>query len=450
MDDQRISGDTSIPNGLVKLVNSFKFKRENYIPHIIPGIMLIISLPTYASLIYNILLHGDQDTINYWYASLAAVYFGYVLSSSISAYRLLKITHNHLVNSGITSYYWLKKLDDYDSIIKLYRSSIMRRDLPSPLTGLIVTLLSAGIAYPVILYMVDKIMRDHYYGEEEKFLNAHLTSRINVEHGLMYIAATMLTIGLYLIIWDYMVVKNYNKHIKLIHGNHPELPSSMMTRIYGEYTNELPILAVALTFIGAGIYGLLSMFGFPCHLSGAVGYGLLIAGVAAYYRDKGIISQIGKVYVFIYLSFILFAIVGYSGVPAYYRAYEEITEELSQLRTDDLFVLTRNIFVNNLAISLVSVTPFIGPLYLGIGLGNAGLYYGVVINLALSRGNPTVLLLPIMPHTILEFLAYAFFASLSMRIFKEKESKIAVYFLLSVLILLTAALVESLTIISVA
>lgn len=440
---------TSIPNGLEKLVRSFEFRKETYIPHIFPGIMLIISLPAYISLIYNIMFHGVQEATSIWYTSLATLYIGYILASAISIYRLLKITHTHLVNSGITSYYWLKKLDDYDSIIKLYRSGVMRRDLPSPLTGLIATLLSGGIAYPILLYVVDKTMRDHYYGEEGKFLGIHITNRINVEHGLVYVAATLLTVGLFLIIWDYIIVRNYNRHVKTIHGSHPEPPSTITTTLtYGEHGGEIPILALSLAFLGAGIYGLLGIIGFMNHLTGTIGYGLLIAGIAAYYRRKSFSSQVGRVYGFIYLSFILFSIIGYTSAQTYYSLYEETSKQLVELRTNDLFNLTRNIFINNFIISFISTIPIIGPLYLGVGLGNAALYYGVAINIALSKGNLSILLLPLMPHAILELLAYAFFASLSMRIFIEKESKFTIYFVISALILFTAAFIEALSVVA--
>lgn len=103
-----IEDKTSVSNGLEKLVRSFEFRKETFIPHIFPGIMLIISLPAYVSLIYSIMFHGVQEAASSWYTSLAALYVGYILASAISIYRLLKITHTHLVNSGITSYYWLK------------------------------------------------------------------------------------------------------------------------------------------------------------------------------------------------------------------------------------------------------------------------------------------------------------------------------------------------------
>ncbi|MMZ71706.1 hypothetical protein D1872_352430 [compost metagenome] len=53
-----------------------------------------------------------------------------------------------------------------------------------------------------------------------------------------------------------------------------------------------------------------------------------------------------------------------------------------------------------------------------------------------------------MPHAILELLAYAFFASLSMRIFIEKESKFTIYFVISALILFTAAFIEALSVVA--
>jgi hypothetical protein len=437
-------------SGLEKLVRSISFKRETVLPHILPGIMLIVSLPAYASILYHVLLGGLSAAQQYWYSSLTALYIGYVLSASYSAYRLTQITTKHLVDSGITSYYWLKRIDDIESIIKLYQGGLLRRNMPSPITSLLITLFTGGLAYPIVLYIIDRSLRNHCYGEEGKFLDKHYTGRIGIEHGLVFIAATILTIGFFLIIWDYLVVKTYNKHLELIHGKHPEPPTTSITPIdvTGYEARELPILVIMFAFLGAGIYGLLGILGFPAYLPLIIGYGLLLGGVSAYYRYSNFTAQAIRVYGLIYLLFILVTIVGYSSAPTYYRIYENIGKQISSLRTHNLVLLLRNIFVNNLAISTISISPYIGPLYLGIGLGNSALFYGVALNIALSHGNYGLLLLPVMPHSIFELLAYALFVSISTRIAWENTRRIIEYILLSIGVLLFAAFIESLTVVA--
>lgn len=432
-------------SGLEKLITMIRFEKEKILPHIIPGIMLFISLPAYASVLYNIYL-GNNDLTSLWYTRLATLYVGYVLSSAYSAYRIYKLLHRHLVDSGITSYYWLKKIDDVDSIIKLYKAGLFKRELSSPITVFLITLFSGGLAYPIFLFLAEKILRNHAYGEEFKFTNRAITSTIGVEHGLLFFAAVILTMGLYLIYWGYRVVSIYNKHIDTIHANHPDLPRIQYNIVTG-YEENIPVLSLGLVFAGIVFYGLAGLYGLPCYLPSIIGYGALLGYIALSYRQASFPKQLLLTYGFVYLIFLATTAIGFIGAPAYTDFYQKIEEQLAGLRSHDFLTLVLNIFFNNLGISIVAISPLIGAIYLGLGLGNSGLMYGIILSLSILHNNYSTLILPIMPHAILELFAYSVFVVISTRIMREETRKILLWLLFGVSVLLLAAVVESLSII---
>ncbi len=432
-------------SGLEKLITMIRFEKEKILPHIIPGIMLFISLPAYASVLYNIYL-GNNDLTSLWYTRLATLYVGYVLSSAYSAYRIYRLLHRHLVDSGIISYYWLKKINDIDSIIKLYRTGLFKRELSSPITVFLITLFSGGLAYPIFLFIAEKTLRNHAYGEESKFIDRPTTSRIGVEHGLLFFAAVILTMGLYLIYWGYRVASIYNKHIDIIHANHPDLPR-IQYNFVTEYQENIPVLSLGLVFAGIVFYGLASLYGLPCYLPSIIGYGALLGCIALSYRRADFPKQLLLTYGFVYLIFLATTAIGFIGAPAYTDFYQKIEEQLAGLRSHDFSTLVLNIFFNNLGISIVAISPLIGAIYLGLGLGNSGLMYGIILSLSILHNNYSALILPIMPHAILELFAYSVFVVISTRIMHEETRKILVWLLFGVSILLLAAIVESLLII---
>ncbi len=433
-------------SGLEKLITMIRFEKEKILPHIIPGIMLFISLPAYVSVLYNIYL-GNNDFTGLWYTRLATLYVGYVLSSAYSAYRIYKLLHRHLVDSGITSYYWLKKINDIDSIIKLYKTGLFKRELSSPITVFLITLFSGGLAYPIFLFLAERTLRNHAYGEESKFINKPITNTIGVEHGLLFLAATILTIGLYLIYWGYRIISIYNKHLDIIHGNHPDLPKIRYVVVIG-HEEDIPILSLGLVFAGIVFYGLAGLYGFPCYLPSTIGYGALLGYVALSYRRTSFSKQVLITYGFVYLVFLATTAIGFISAPTYADFYEKVGRQLSEISSNDLSVLLSTIYLNNLAISIVSVSPLIGATYLGLGLGNSGLIYGIALSISILHGDFSKLLLPIMPHAILELLAYSIFVAISTRIICEETKKTITWLLLGISVLLFAAIIESFLIIA--
>jgi len=432
-------------SGLEKLITMIRFEKEKILPHIIPGIMLFISLPAYASVLYNIYL-GNNDFTSLWYTRLATLYVGYILSSTYSAYKIYKLLHRHLVDSGITSYYWLKKINDIDSIIKLYKAGLFKRELSSPITVFLITLFSGGLAYPIFLFLAERTLRNHAYGEESKFINRPITNTIGVEQGLLFFAAVILTMGLYLIYWGYRVVNIYNKHIDTIHANHPDLPRIQYYVVTG-YEENIPILALGLVFAGIVFYGLAGLYGLPCYLPSIIGYGALLGYIALSYRQTSFTEQVLLTYGFIYLVFLATTAIGFISAPAYTDFYQKIEEEITNIRSHDFLTLILNIFFNNLGISIVAVSPLLGSIYLGLGLGNSGLMYGIILSLSIIRGNLSTLILPIMPHAILELFAYSVFVVISTRIMREETRRILIWLLFGISVLLLAAVIESLSII---
>ena len=446
-------------NGLEELINSFRFNKEPTLLYILPGIFLIISLPTMTVLVFHSLFYGVEESLLLWYRSLAALYLGYVLAASYTGYRLYSVVRKHLVDSGITSYYWLKKKGDVESVKKLYLGGLMRKTLAAPATVFTIVLLSGGLAYPIFLYMAEERLREHAYGEEKKFLGRLITKRIGVENALIDLAATLLTLGGYLSFWGYRIAYIYNRHIDLVHGKHPESPTPLNIEENKETlttsgdkepegTKGIGLAILGLVFLGIGVYGFLGYMGLPCYFPALLGYGSLIATVALLYRTKKSSIQVLYTYLIVYCVFISFTLIGFLGANAYLGLYNEMKQGMKQIVSRDLFTITRNIFINNMAISAISLVPVIGPFYIGVGLGNAGLFYGVLLHDSFMQGNFSPIILLVLPHSIIELLAYSIFVSASTRIIIDKTRRAVEKIFLGIIVLLLAAIIEGLTIIS--
>jgi hypothetical protein len=439
---------------LKKLIEEIRFREENPAPHLLPGIFLVSSLFVISSIIFVVITEGEEALGKVWYSNLAMLYIGYILASAYSSYRLLKNTHRHLVDSGIVSYAKAREINDLEAIRKLYIGGLLRRDIPSSLTGFILGIVSAGLSYPVILYIVEKNLRRHIVGEEKTFLGSTSIRVIGVENLLIDLAATLLTFGAYMIYWPYRVIKVYNTHINTMHKGEVK-PRRVMEGVIEEYTQpptypepltSSPILILGLTLIGIGVTGLTGAMGLMVHLPVAVAIGLLLALQSYKWRNTGLAVQVFGILSYIYIFSILISIAGYLGSPGYLGFYETTRETVSRLISRNYWVLVRSIYVNNLAIALLELVPVIGLIYLGIGVGNASIFIGV--SAALTRhGGLTVLSLYLSPHTFLEFLAYAVMASASTRIIVWRGWKNFVLILVGLGILLLAAMVESLLVI---
>ncbi|MEM0507078.1 MAG: stage II sporulation protein M, partial [Thermosphaera sp.] len=113
------------------------------------------------------------------------------------------------------------------------------------------------------------------------------------------------------------------------------------------------------------------------------------------------------------------------------------------LRNATIHELSMRIFFNNAGIALASIVPFIGTIPMTMGVGNAGVLIGAIIPERLAIGDYTPLLIYIMPHAILELLAYSFFVTSA---FELKTSRALRLIIVGLLTLGLAAVVEALSI----
>lgn len=437
-------------HGLEKLVSNFVFKKEHTYLYLLPSLFLVFGIIGFAPLIYHITFAGETNGLNKyfteWYSRLLVFLPGYILLVSYLAYRLDKLVITHFIDSGITSYYWMKIRDDIDAVKMIYRGGFHRKNLPSPVTALIITLFTGGLGFYAMLYVVEKNLRDHCYGEEKIFLGKTFTNRIDASNLLIDIAATMLTLGLYISFWCYRVVKIYNKHVKIIHSNHPE-PPVLLHEYEEEILPRTPILVIGIALLGAGIYGLLGLYKTPLYPASVIGYSSLLCGIALRYSRDSLISQVFKVFGTIYLVMISITLIGFIGAPVYVEAIKSMESFTEIIAEKDLYTLLFFIFINNCGMSIAFITPYLGPLYLGIGVSNAAFFIGVLTAVNLSNGRVFPPLVYIMPHGILELLGYAIFISLSTRIRYIGFKEFIKILIIGVMILFFAALVEALTII---
>ncbi len=446
--DQLTGGSTALSEGLEQLLSALEFRRERIVPHVLPGVFLGMSLFVISSIIFTVAFSGLENLEELWYYNLVSLYIVYIMAAAYSSYRFLKTTHRHLVDSGLYSYVAARRLGDLDAIKKLYRGGLAKKELPSPITGLILSIFSLGLAYPIILYVCEKNLRDHIYGEEKTFLGRAGTSRISAEHLFIDLAATFLTLGFYLIYWGFRVVSIYNRHISRMHGGTVAIAEQPYTEPVVETVERSPIFIIVGSLImGLGITGFLGAMGIKAHLFYAVGIGLLVTYYSIRFSKKSIVGHVFSLLGIIYLFFALGTLLGLIVTPGYVDFLHSIQEQLDRIRTNDLVTLTRNIFFNNLVIALAEVVPLIGPIMLGIGLSNSSIFVGVYLGESLATsGDPSVLFLFIMPHTFLELLAYAVMAAASIRLVRDRESRGMMLVAVGILVLLLAAFVESQTI----
>jgi uncharacterized membrane protein SpoIIM required for sporulation len=431
---------------LERLTREVRFARERIIVHILPGIFLSVSAFAIASLTYSILETGGLNPGNFWIARLASLYIGYILASAYSAYRLFSILSRHLVDSGLVSYRAARDRGDKDAILILYRGGILKKNLPSPTTALILTLGTLGIAYPFLLYVYEKNLREHAYGEEKIFLGEPGVNRTSVEHFLIDIAATLLTLGLYMVYWGYRAPTVYNRHIGRMHssGSGP-----VITQTYTPRTIESPVfILTGSLLVGVGLTGFLGAFGVKVNLLLGLGMGFAAAYASLRLRWRSVAAHVFGLLGLIYLFFALGSIAGFIGAPGYIDFIQNTQQQMQEIMSSDPLVLARNIYFNNLVIAGVESVPIMGLILLGIGVSNASIFYGAFLNQSiLLHGNPSPLLLFIMPHTFLELLSYAIMAAGSIRLAYDRERKAAILLIAGIITLLIAAFVESYTIV---
>lgn len=438
------------------LIKNISFRKEPVFLYTIPGIFLSISLfaivITLSIIFINILTGGDLSEVVQQiahYSRFMLLYIGYVLLSAIVSYRYCTLVTKHLVDSGLTSYYWLREINDYDSIKILYATGLVRRNIPSPLTVLVLSIITGGLAYPFILYVLEKNLRKHCIGEESKFLNKKLTEDIDASNLLVDIILTIVTLGLYMVYLSSRLIRQFNKHIETIHSNHPHKPlvvKSYEAAGYFQYLVKSPVFLTSVLLLTTSLISTLQLLGVSMYFILPIVSGLYVFTISIIYSRSSFTIQVLYTLLAIYLSFTLAAAVGFTGFFMYYEILSYFKSIIEGIGRDPFHQLSY-IFSNNLVISLLSLVPYLGSVYIGSGLCNAGLIYGVILaDSVLLRGNYTPLLLFIQPHAFLELLAYSLFVSLSTRVFRINTSSFIRILVASIATLFAAAVVEVITI----
>ncbi|MEM0380186.1 MAG: stage II sporulation protein M [Desulfurococcaceae archaeon] len=452
--DNEVFQETS--SKLYMLVKNIVFKKEPIIPYMLPGFFLSISLFSLIIIITMVFitvlegkdLNGIMNQV-LSYGRFAQLYIGYVLLSAVFSYRYSSLITKHLIDSGITSYYWLRESNDYESIKTLYFTGLFRRNIPSPITVLVLTIVTFGFAYPFILYVLEKNLRNHASGEEKKFLNKSITNEIDVSNLLLDIVLTIITLGLYMILLSSRPIRVYNRHISIVHSSHPHRPLSFSDTDYRELTVLLPkssIFQIAIVFLTTSLISILHFIRISVYIIAPFVFGIFIYMASLTNSEKSFAKQVLYTLLATYLVFTLSTIIGFTGFDMYYNLLKSFQSQTESLVKDFNQILVY-IYVNNLTISLLSLIPYFGSIFIGSGLSNAGLIYGVFLaDSILIRNNYTPLILFILPHSLLELLSYSLFISLSTRLFKTSNVSIVSKLLISMILLFIAALVETLTI----
>lgn len=426
---------------LAALVKTFSFNSINPYIHLLPGLFITgFIVTTLVSLLEMISFNISLLTAS----SVSSFMIGAMLASSISSYILLDKVQNHLYISGVTTYFFLGG-DSFTAALYYLKNRLSKNKLPSPATGLILSLITVGLAYPILLSLVEKTVRDHMIDEEEALLKQRITSYYFSERLLLDVAMTFFTLGIYLIYQAYRVVRSFNRHIEMIHSSHPNPPSLSMIKVE-QFNTE--ISRPAMFFLGtllvfATMHGALGYLGLPSIFVMYYGIGLLWSFLNYQFRNSNIKKLILLNYIVIYVLILLSTLVGILGYKTYGGIFSGFMESAESLRKATIHELSMKIFVNNVGIALASIVPFVGTLPMTFGVGNAGLLIGAITPERIAMGDYTPLLIYLMPHAILELLSYSFFVTSA---FTWKTARVIRLILAGLFILALAAIVEALSI----
>ncbi len=424
---------------LESLVRSFKFDKISPFIHVLPGIfitgfILSVLLMLVEALSLNLTLFTSSIVSSFLIASL--------LSSSVSTYILLDKVINHLYTSGVTTYYFLGG-GSFNASLYYLKNRLSKAKIPSPATGLVLSFVTGGFSYPIIISLVEKTLRDHMIDEEEALLGKKLTPYFFTERIIVEIALVFLTLGTYLIYQSFRVVKTYNSHIERVHSTHPNPPPRIEYEITAYEPARPLVFFIGLLLSFSSLHAVLGYLGLPSIFLMNFGIGLAWSFVNQKLRNNSI-SRILLVNAgLIYLMIMLSMMIGVAGYRTYSLIFRESLEGISSLQDLPVLSLSGAIFLNNMGIALASITPYLGTIPMSIGVNNAGLVIGSLTPEKLTIGDYSPLLLLIMPHAILELVSYSFFVTFAFTWRRPNSWRLVI---LGLLILALAALVEAFTI----
>lgn len=447
---------------LKSLIESFEFNKMNYVPLILPSIFLFISMVLISyGLGQTLKLLGDtlgEDmSLNAFLGSQMLQwgiisFLGFTIATMIASYYVLENTRKHIYESSVTTYYF-KGGSTAEGIIQYLRSIYARASLPAPVTGLLLSFLTSGLSYLVVLYIVEKTIREHAILEENTLLESRVTSKYSLISFIIDLVLLFLTMGIYLAYMGYRLGKIYNKHVELIHSNHPLPPSKKPeVNVSRDFPGDLfrenkpTTILISLLLVGIALNIILCYFGFYSILIYVPSYGLILGTIMTSIRNtsstRNFLLMLCLIYILI-LGSMLTGLLAHDTFSYIAKSFQKQVEEVGIGR--DPWFTARYIFTNNLLISLPAIIPYIGGLLIGYGVTNAGLLIGVIIGAGLRNLFEGLLTL-VYPHSLLELSAYSILIMSSKYLFSNTR-KFLIYTIIGILVLFLAALVEALTIV---
>ncbi|WP_440059296.1 hypothetical protein ACSU1N_05785 [Thermogladius sp. 4427co] len=425
-----MSGPSGQETVLDTFISSMRFERMSQLIHVFPGLFVFLGSLGVLSIILSILYMSQS--IPPLTSILLVFFYAFIISASISAYKILKAVTTHFYDSAVVIYYWSRK-ENFENVLNYLRERREVRNLPSPATGLVLTLLAGGFAYIPLLYFIEKNLRIHVRTEEQILFGTSSIRESSLSDFISDLVLTIGSLGLYLSFWAKRIIYLYNRHIDSVHGNHPNPPKEFRPVAEG---GAVGLSMVGLLLIVFGVDIILAYLGFASHYHIALLLGSLLSYYGSKYSDRPHISLLAS-YALIYAGFVMSTVIGVAGFRNYLSLTEAFRKTAGELKSLGFFQLAFYIFLNNASIAVSSLPPIAGPFILGNGVSNSGVIYGTL----LGAGQATPFLF-VMPHTPLELLGYALFSTASALLLRE-DKRFTIYAVAGILVLLTAAMIEA-------
>jgi hypothetical protein len=436
-------------------VYGLKFTRTSYLPIAIPFILLLTSTVFLSigipSLLETYLRSGMGEVTSE--SMFKTLFFnwglvllgGYTIASAFSSYYLLKKLFKHIYDSAVTTYYYTGR-SSLESLVNILDYEFKKHTLPAPTTGLILSILTAGIAYPVLLLISESALRDHALIEEKTLLKTQITSTRREIDIAVDIALLLVTLGAYGLYIALRYMRVYNKHYELIHSSHPNPPSQLLQgNISIETTPSTYSLLLTIVIITPLITTIYSILGLTPLIFIPISSGIILGASIFTMGKKGARKAILTAFTLLYVVLISGFITGLLQSGSFGSYYESIERNLSRYAgIEDPLLQILVIYLNNFSIAISAVIPIIGQYYLASGVYNAGLVIGYVLSTNTGR-SLDVLRLLLLPHTLMEILAYSIIASSSTYLLSNQRVFIKLL-LIGLIVLFLAALVEEATI----
>lgn len=365
--------------------------------------------------------------------ALSNSYLVYVIASSAASYFLVKSVRQHIHYSNMLSLRNIIDQGDYGKALEYLHFENTNRSIPSPISSFLITLFTGGLAYPLMLYVCEKSIRRHDYSESALtgLKPVGLITSLNLLFDLLL---TTVTFGFWMIAWARRVVKNFNTHVNSMHLK-LSISESKNTE-YSESSRIIFCLAAPLILIVPAALKI------PVYPINAIASSIFVALIAYLLREKSFALQVLGVMLSEYYVLLLVGVTSFLSSINYASFLEYFLNQYEGLSKAGFFETTFFIFQNNLRVMLIGLVPLLGSLVLGLAVGNTAFYLGLMM----SR-SPEVLSVLIMPHTPLELLAYAIAVSISLRSFAWSLKRVFYKALEALLVLILAALVESVLIV---